>query len=189
MKLLETILVTQGKLHHLDYHQQRLNRSFLKLFHKLAPYELEKILTPPQDNQTYRCRVVYDQADIDISYLPYTPTHKRSYQLLPIDFDYDDKYLDRSDIDQAVADLEEGCEAIFIKNNLITDSSIANVACFIDNQWLTPKRPLLQGTTRQRLLDEEKLIPADICVEDFKKADKLAFFNALTGFYELPIST
>ena len=85
--------------------------------------------------------------------------------------------------------LEKGCEAIFVKDDLITDSSIANIACLIDNQWLTPKTPLLQGTCRQRLLDEKKLILADISVEDFNKAKKLAFFNALTGFYELPIST
>jgi len=83
---------------------------------------------------------------------------------------------------------EEGCELIFVKDGLISDSSIANVACLIHNQWLTPKKPLLLGTTRARLLDEKKLTTADISVEDFKSSDKIAFFNALTGFYELPLS-
>ena len=146
-------------------------------------------MTPPKDTQAYRCRVIYDEVDIEVHYIPYTPTYKTSYQLIPIDFSYADKYLDRTEIDQVMNGLEKGCEAIFVKNNLITDSSIANVACLIDHQWLTPKTPLLQGTTRQRLLDEKKLILADISVEDFNKAQKLAFFNALTGFYELPIST
>lgn len=150
---------------------------------------MEKLLSAPQDNQTYRCRVVYDQTTIEIEYIPYTPNYKKSYELIPINFSYEDKYLDRSEIDNVMSGLQKEYEAIFVKNNLITDTSIANIACYIDNQWFTPKEPLLLGTTRQRLLNEKKLKVADITVEDFKKAKKVAFFNALTGFYELPIST
>lgn len=133
--------------------------------------------------------MIYDKEDISIEFIPYQLSHKTSYKLITIDFDYEHKFLDRTAIDALMQGIQKECELIFVKDGLITDSSIANVACFINNQWLTPKKPLLLGTTRSRLLNEKKLILADIEVEDFNKAEKIAFFNALTGFYELPLST
>ena len=95
--------------------------------------------------------------------------------------------MGRDAIQRCMSELNNGVEAVFIKEGLIADTSIANIACKIDDKWLTPKKPLLEGTTRARLLDEKKLILADISVEDFKRATSIAFLNALTGFYELPI--
>jgi len=189
LKLLETILIRDGKVHYLHYHQQRLQRSYHELFSTQAPFHLKELIKVPKDHQSYRCRVIYDQENISIEYIPYLTTLKQSYELIEIDFDYTHKYLNRDCINHAMKNLKKDCEAVFVKNDLITDTSIANVACLINNQWLTPKKPLLRGTTRERLLDEKKLILADISVKDFKNSDKIAFFNALTGFYELPIST
>jgi 4-amino-4-deoxychorismate lyase len=181
-------LVQDGQCRHLDYHQKRLNNSYKTLFSSQVPFDLSQLLSPPQDNQSYRCRFIYDQKDHHVAYTPYTPNYKIAYTFVEIDFDYPHKFLDRSDIDQARESLPHDVESIFIKDGLITDTSIANVACLIDDIWLTPTSPLLYGTTRARLLDEKKLTIADITLENFKKASKLAFFNALTGFYELKIT-
>ncbi len=139
----------------------------------------------PQDTHTYRCRFVYDQENYELEFIPYKPLFKTDYKLLEIDFDYPYKYLDRTPIDQAKEGLHTHEEIIFVKRGLITDTSIANIACYINNEWLTPAKPLLEGTARARLLDEKKLTLADITLEDFEKASKIAFFNALTGFYEV----
>ena len=46
---------------------------------------------------------------------------------------------------------------MIFKNSLLTDSSIANIAIFYNNQWLTPTLPLLKGTTRDRYLNNNIL--------------------------------
>ena len=181
-------MVQDGQCHHLNYHQERLEDSFFKLFKHQAPYDLQTLLHPPHKDQTYRCRFIYDDNDFTIEYLPYTRTLREKYQLVEIDFNYPHKFLDRTEITDARASLPDDVESIFIKEGLLTDTSIANLACLIDGKWLTPKTPLLFGTTRARLIDEKKLSIADITLEDFKKATKLAFFNALTGFYEIQIT-
>ena len=69
-----------------------------------------------------------------------------------------------------------------IKDELITDTSIANIALYIENQWFTPKKPLLKGTTRARLIYEEFLTEKDLTVEDLKKSTKFAVMNAMVDF-------
>ena len=52
-----------------------------------------------------------------------------------------------------------------IKNGIITDTSIANIAIFYDGVWITSKNSLLNGTTKDRLIEEKKLIEKDISVD------------------------
>ena len=71
---------------------------------------------------------------------------------------------------------------MIIQNNLITDTSIANIALLIDDTWYTPHKPLLFGTTRQRHIDSGKLQIADLTLKDFKNAKKIALMNAMIDF-------
>jgi 4-amino-4-deoxychorismate lyase len=50
---------------------------------------------------------------------------------------------------------------------------------------LTPSTPLLEGTTRARLLDEGFLSAACLTPKDIQKADKIAIMNAMVGFVEV----
>ena len=64
---------------------------------------------------------------------------------------YDLKYFDRKIFD----DLKKNIKAddiLIIKNGFITDTSIANILFFDGKKWITPKKPLLKGTVRERLL-------------------------------------
>lgn len=70
---------------------------------------------------------------------------------------------------------------MIIKNGLISDTTIANIAIYLDGIWITPKKPLLKGTTRDRYLKEGKLIEKDISAEDLK-ASKIALMNAMIDF-------
>jgi 4-amino-4-deoxychorismate lyase len=188
LKLLETLLIKDAKILHLNYHQQRLNQTFSKLFPQHKAFNLKELIELPKDEDSYRCRFIYCETDYAIQFIPYKPYYYSKYAFVPIDFNYDFKFEDRSKINDAKKELAEDCEAIFVKNGLITDTAISNIACLINSQWLTPKSPLLFGTTRARLLDEKKLQLADISVDACQNAEKIAFFNALTGFYELPVS-
>jgi 4-amino-4-deoxychorismate lyase len=64
----------------------------------------------------------------------------------------------------------------------VTDTSIANVAFYKDGLWFTPKKPLLEGTTRARLLNAGKIIEKDIGVKELKNYSKVALMNAMIDF-------
>ena len=71
---------------------------------------------------------------------------------------------------------------IFVKNGIVTDTSIANIAIYYENSWITSKKCLLKGTTRARLIEEKKLIEKDISLEMLKNASQIALMNAMIDF-------
>ena len=170
-----------GEVYHLAYHQARLQRS-LKSIGESTFHTLASLISPPK-NGLYRCRVVYDAKSIDIEYLPYT---KRVIQHLKIvnshTIEYPFKYEMRSSIEKLFTQRGASDDILIVKNGYVTDTSIANVAFFDGETWLTPKSPLLCGVTRERLLNEAKIVEEDIRVEDIKKFKKIALMNAMIDF-------
>jgi len=73
-------------------------------------------------------------------------------------------------------------EIIIEKDGYLTDSSIANIAFFDGIDWITPKKPLLNGTTRERLLDMKFLRTADIKSSDIKSFSGFALMNTMIKF-------
>jgi len=184
----ETILCDQGIAHNLPYHQQRLNDT-LEKFNIKTHYDLSELIFPP-DDALYRCRFLYDAFSSQIEYHPYIPKKITSLRLIYDDtIDYSSKYSDRNALNK-LFEARDGCDDILIvKNGYLTDTTIANIALLIDNQWLTPKSPLLEGTTRARLIDEGKIIPAHLNLSDLLKAHKVALMNAMIGFIEMENGT
>jgi 4-amino-4-deoxychorismate lyase len=81
---------------------------------------------------------------------------------------------------------KELCDDILIvKDGLITDTSIANIAIYDGFKWITPKKPLLRGTQRAKLLKDKLIIEKDIKVKDMKNTVRFAIMNALLGFQEI----
>lgn len=172
---LETIRALDGEIFHLEYHQWRLAKT-------LAKHNLQALLNPPKKG-LYRCRVLYDLQNIQIEYIPYT---KRSIKTLKLiyndDIEYEKKYSNRSSLDELFALRAECDEILIVKSGLIRDTSIANVAFFDGSEWITPRRPLLEGTTRERLLREKKIVARDVFVDDLAAFRGLALMNAMVDF-------
>ncbi len=181
---LETIACKNGKPLHLGYHQKRLNTT-LKTLNIYAQYDLAALIAPPDDT-LYRCRFIYDASEFSIHYHPYSPKSISTLRLIINDaIDYPLKSTNRTSLD-ALYEQRDGCDDVLIvKNGFVTDTTIANIAFFIDNQWLTPNTPLLCGTTRARLLEEKKIFPADITVQDALDAPKISLMNAMIGCIEM----
>jgi len=179
MRLLETIHVLEGKALNLSYHQQRMDRSRFQLGFKDT---LELKLSPPKSGE-YRCRVLYEKEIEKIEYHSYKRKDLSSFKLVHSDIVYDLKYEDRSEINALLEKYPEADDIIIVKNALITDTSIANLCFFDGNHWLTPKRPLLYGTCRQRLLQTQKILPADIDYRSLKDFSKIAVMNAMMDFH------
>ena len=180
-KYLETIKALDGKLYNLEYHQWRLD-SVLQSLNDNKTYRLLDHLHPPEEG-LFRCRVVYDAQSILCEYFAY---EKRSIKRLKLiyndEINYEKKYENRQLLNTLFALKAECDDVLIVKSGLVTDTSIANLAFFDGEKWVTPKRPLLKGTTRERYLKSGKIVEADIFVDDLAGFKKMALMNAMIDF-------
>lgn len=177
--LFETIKICDGIAQNLDFHILRA-KSFTK---GALGFDFGQVLNCKQKG-IFRAKVIYseDGEFVGVEYFPYEMRKFYEFKLVEINFDYSKKYLNRSQIERAKNGFSE---IIMLKNSLITDTSIANLAIFDGKKWLTPKTPLLNGTTRARLLESGFLSQEDINVTMLLSAKKLGIMNAMMGFVEL----
>lgn len=173
----ETIRCDDFEVFNLDYHEKRVAKSIA------LNLNLQEYIYPPS-NELLRCKVIYSEEGItDVQYYKY---QKREIKLFKIVIDnkieYSKKYLDRSYIDNLYNKKENADEIIIIKNGLIADTSIANIAIHDGSNWITPKKPLLFGTTRARLLEEKMIFEKDITLKMLQEAKKIALMNAMIDF-------
>ena len=180
-QFLETIRCENGAAQYLTYHQLRVERS-LKTLGSSRLYDLTPLITPP-DNRLYRCRIIYDESALNIEYILYQKRAIQTLQAIQADhLNYRLKYADRTDLDQLFIQRDDADDILIVQNGLVTDTSIANIAFFDGERWLTPKKPLLKGTTRARLLDEKKIFEHNIKVADLDNYTAFALMNAMIGF-------
>lgn len=181
---LETLRCEGGKAAHLVYHQRRLDKT-LRYFGFTDTYDLTQLIIPP-DDALYRCRFLYDGSGYSTQYLPYLPRRMTSLRAVNADnIDYPFKHAERDALNDLYAQRGESDDVLIIRNGLLTDTTIANIALYDGRRWLTPETPLLEGTTRARLIDEGFLYPAPLSLEEITASRKVAVFNALMGFVEV----
>ena len=179
--LLETIRVEGGEASHLSYHNQRFNQTRKKLFGIHHSFDLATIIKPP-DQKIYRCRILYSREIQKIEYLPYQPKPIQKIALISSDLTYPFKFADRTGFNKLLDASPECDEVVIIQKGFLTDTTIANIAFLQGKQWITPEYPLLEGTTRQRLIDEGFLTPKAIRAEEIDCFDGFALMNAMIGF-------
>ena len=174
----ETIKCQDEEVFHLDYHKKRIARTIgLNI-------NLEEYIYPPS-SELLKCKVIYNKNEIlEIIYTPYFQKNIKTLKFVYDDnIKYDKKSTNRDVIDNLYKQKENCDDILIVRNGFVTDTSIANIAVKIDDIWYTPKMPLLQGTTVQRLIDNDILKYKDITVKEYEKADKIALLNAMIGFY------
>lgn len=181
MRLLETIRVENGEYKNLHFHKWRIDWSRKKLaFKNMMRFELPK---PPKIG-VFRCRIIYLNMVEKVEFIPYTQSISQTFSFaFDTNLDYSLKYENRNEIAKIKSKfLNKSDDIIFVKDSLIQDSSIANIALFDGNRWITPKTPLLQGTTRERLLQNGKIFESDIYFRDIDKFQNLALMNSMLNF-------
>ena len=181
-RFLETIKIVDGEIFNLEYHQKRYE-SVLESLDIKNIQNLGDFINPPAWG-LYRCRLVYDKENIEVAYHEYKKREIKSLKLIfENDIEYAQKSTDRKGIEALFKAREEGDDILVIKNLFVTDTSIANIAFQTSSgEWVTPKNPLLKGTTRARLLDEGKIKEADIKVQELRGFSKVALLNAMIDF-------
>lgn len=185
IELFETICAKQGEVLNLPWHQKRLDKA-LEKFNIKQTINLSKVLNPPQ-HQHCRIKLSYYHDTFNVEYFKYTPKTIHTIKCITIDssFDYSYKYLNRDYFHKLQQQNRPFDELLLIQNGYITDTLIANVAFYKEGKWFTPKKPLLAGTTRSRLIKDKFLIPINITQEDITDFTSFAVMNAMVGFKEL----
>ncbi len=181
MELLETIQIKNGQFQHIEYHNKRFNNSRLEWFGLNDFQYIENLIEIPFEcsGGTFRCRVVYDKEIRGLTISPYIHKEIKTLKLVNIgDWEYSHKYADRSFMSNLLEENKDFDEVIMVKNGLITDCTIANLAFWDGTNWFTPSTPLLEGTKRQQLLDNQKIMETEIEVEDLKKYKGVCLVNA-----------
>lgn len=180
-KYLETIKIIDGVAQNLEYHQRRLE-GVLATLKESQHYSLSELLDPPKKG-LYRCRFVYDSISFTQEYFEYTKRQVNSLKLI-IDnsVEYSKKYKNRDTLN-ALFEQREHCDDILIvQDGFVRDTSIANIAFYDGKEWVTPEKPLLKGTCRQRMLESGKITTATIRVEDIMHFKRVALMNAMIDF-------
>jgi len=175
----ETIKMEDGRLLNLVYHQQRVDytREFFGFKEKL---ELKKSSFNLPQKGEFRIRIDYSKTLESFTCKEFTCREFKEFKIVESDIQYDYKYADRDKLNGLKKDNKE---IIIVKDGLLKDTTIANIALCIEGVWITPKTPLLLGTTRARLVESSFLICEDLTIKDLEKAEKFAIMNALIGFH------
>jgi len=182
MQCIETIKIQDQTISNIAYHNQRLNRTRQELFNCNTPIDLQEHITPPHDQQLYRCRINYDQKIQSIEYIPYTPREQRRFILAESDIVYDYKYANRDGLNALKAQHPHCDDIIITHHGVLKDTSIANIAFFDGKEWYTPKNPLLKGTMREYLLQTAILKEKTIKIDEIEEYHGFAVMNAMVGF-------
>lgn len=183
---LETICIENGKIRNLPWHQVRMKATRRMLFQSEEPIELSEIIHPESYLEKTKCRVVYADKVQSIDYQSYQIRPVTSLRLIEAcGLSYFYKSTDRSSLNKLFDQRGDADDILIIRNGLLTDTSIANIALWNGKNWHTPKTPLLEGTQRASLLERGILQPKDISVNDLSHYRDLALFNAMIPLGDL----
>lgn len=205
-RYIETLALRGQALHALELHLARVRRTLSRhstphgrdshpLLEALEP---QRILEQAQQKlgekyhplQSYKLSYTYDAVQLISCHIsPYQPKLWTSLILLnlPEGFDYSYKYADRRFFDQAHQGLPETCLPLFLlPDGQLSDSSYTNIVLDLEGELLTPERPLLEGTERQRLIHSGQIRPAPLGTSELLAARKLYLINALMPLEEAP---
>jgi len=185
--LFETIKIDKIA-QNLPYHQKRVDFTYKNFFKKKSLLNLEQILQNAPSDKIYRAKIIYNKNGLqEFKYHLYKRKEIDSIALIEApNIDYKYKYFNR-EIFKKFSILYMADEYLITQNGFLTDTTIANIALFdpCKKEWHTPKKTILKGTTRERHLEQNKIIEKEIHYKNFKNYSKIALLNAMVDWQEL----
>lgn len=192
-RLFETIKISHGIMHNISLHNERFNRSRKQLFGIDVELKLEDFICLPENisGDLYKCRIVYGKRIEKVEFLLYQLRRINSLKIVENnDIMYSYKFEDRSIINQ-LYELKEKCDDILIvKNGMVSDTSYCNIVFSDGIKLFTSTTPLLNGTKRQKLLNEGIINEIEIKHKDIHQFKKAILINAIIDIEDnIEIST
>ncbi len=182
MQLIETIKIEDGKIYNLKWHNKRCNKSRFELFNKKSSINLKDYIKNFPKKGLFRCRIIYNRDILSVEYIPYIIKRNKLFKIVSSNIDYRYKYVNREELNILKKSNILYDEVIIEKDGLLTDTTIANIAFFNGEEWITPKKPLLYGTIRAKLINKKILVEKDIKSDTLKHFSHYALMNAMIGF-------
>lgn len=183
--LVESIKAENGKFFLLDYHQDRLERTFHAVYKSSCPWQLVAILPQAPSQGLFKVRFLYNATDFSIEVQPYVPKIIKTLKLIEIgDYTYPHKWTDRSAINAAFAQRGKCDDVLRTKNGFLTDASYANIILFDGTNWVTPEKHLFEGVQHSYLLDHKKTQKASIRPTGLSNYQSFQMINAMNSFVE-----
>ena len=186
--LFETIKSSDGKLFNMEFHQARFEKSSVDYFGIQSHINLYEHIEIHEFAKTglFRCRVSYSTQIEKIEFIPHQYKEIKSLKLIEDnDIDYRFKFNDRERLNLLFEKRGICDDIIIVKNGCITDSSFANIVFFDGVKWWTPDTPLLPGTQRAKLLEENKIFECRITPKDISTYSKSGLINAMNDLNEM----
>jgi len=184
--LFETIRLQDGVLLQLEYHNSRLNNSRKTVYNTSDYIELEQVIQIPSacKQGLFKCKVIYGKEGINsVGFEPYTARKVNSLRIIEDNsILYNHKFTDRGRLTRLITKRGNYDEILIVQKGFITDTSYSNIIFFDGKKWLTPSTPLLKGTMRSFLLENNLIEESDIRVIDIKNFQKARLINAMIPF-------
>jgi len=184
--LFETIKIENKKVANLNYHQKRVDLAFKNLFKTKPNFTLKDALKNHPTDNLYRAKIVYNKDGLQsCSYYIYSKKIIKTIALVEItDFNYNYKYTNRELFLHLQNSMPQFDEFLITQNGYLKDTTIANIALLDSstNFWHTPEVALLDGTTKERYINDNKLIKKMIHFRNLKNYTTIATLNAMVGF-------
>lgn len=181
MILFESVKCVNGKLCHVEYHNKRANQARKQLFGINTPLDFSVIQDTLPQIGIYRIKIEYAETIKNVSYREWSPEYIKTLKIVHADIKYPFKYLDREQLNYLHNQRGNADDVLIIVNDLVTETTIANIIVWDGRKWYTPDTPLLPGTTRERLIQTGSIIPRKIHLNDLKNFKQLAIINAIRG--------
>jgi 4-amino-4-deoxychorismate lyase len=190
-QFIESIQLCDGAFKRLEFHQQRINAAFADFYPLLSPFSLHDCLAQsdfPADG-LYKCRVEYDEKVSLVEYIPYIIREVKSLKLVTTTLPcLPYKMVDRTVLNKLYAQRGECDDILMVRNGLITDAWVANVALYDGEKWYTPRLPVLMGTQRAALIFSEEIFEKDIYIDDLMNFKSIRLFNAMIEFGQIELN-
>lgn len=188
-RFIETMQLRNGRIVNLAYHNARMHRARNQVLGCPDIISLENVITVPARFKSGKgkCRIIYGTAIESIEFQEYQVRNIGSLKIVETDMDYSHKYEDRSEINALFEQRSDCDEILLLKQGRITDTSISNIAFRDGSQWYTPEYPLLPGTRRMQLLEENQIKIKDILLRDLNNFQEACLINAMLNLGEMII--
>ncbi len=183
----ETIRVDNGSIQNLNLHLKRMHETCSEAYGNFLHENIFDGIQLPE-NGIHRLNIWYNGVDTEIKISLYEPVPINTVALISCepDFDYRRKYTNRDVLNNLLKSAPGADEIIIVKKGMITDTSKANIVFEKNGKYYTPDTFLLNGTMRQFLLKEGKMIEKAICKADICSYEKIYFINALNPIETAP---
>ncbi len=179
----ESICFYKGNYERLDYHQDRLNRTFRQHYPRNKPLIIKHLLPDLDVNEKYKVRFSYNEESAHVEFVTYQRRPiERLVAVVANELSYDFKWTERSRLHHPT---DTRTEIVFVKKGNITDASHANMVFYDGQRWVTPDTPLLPGTRRACLLDEGLIEARRIPYMEINKYRQVGMINAMIDLGEL----